>query len=90
MRTAFASAFALAFVLSGAAFAQSPSRPGTGSALTPQQIKSELEAAGFNNIAVTASAYAVRATTPDGTPVSITFNPQQLRTAQPDSGLGPG
>lgn len=90
MRTAFVPSLALAFLLSGSAFAQMPGNAAIGSTLTPQQITSELEAAGFKNIAIVTSAYVVRATTPNGTAVSISFNPQQLRPIQSDAGLGPG
>lgn len=90
MRRAFVPSLALALLLAGNAFAQMPGKAATGNALTPQQITRELETAGFKNIAIVTSAYVVRATAPDGTTVSITFNPQQLRMFQPDAGLGPG
>lgn len=90
MRTALVTGLALASTCFGMAFAQMPGQAGSGSALTPEQITNELQAAGFKHIAIVTSAYRVRATTPDGTPVSITFNPQQLQTVHRDAGLGPG
>lgn len=95
MRTQFASALALGLLLSGAAYAQSPSSPGSASnagsgsnahastqssqqLANAQQIRQDLEKAGFTDVNIVAESFVIRAKSKSGDPVLMTIGPHSM------------
>jgi hypothetical protein len=91
-RIVFVSALALALTASGGAFAQPPtSMPNASSpsaanppkakqqaALTVENLKHDLQKAGFTEVKVLEDAFLIQAKTKDGTPIMLTIGPNGM------------
>jgi hypothetical protein len=91
-RIVFVSALALALTASGGAFAQPPtSMPNASSpsaanppkakqqaALTVENLKQDLQKAGFTEVKVLEDAFLIQAKTKDGTPIMLTIGPNGM------------